>query len=173
MLRRVIITTLLIGIAFLLQSTLFQEMSFGLAAPNLLLILTFIFGFMRGKRSGMIVGLFCGLLIDIFFSETIGFNALLYMSIGYVNGFFNKIFYDEDVTLPLLLLVGSDLSYNIVLYIFKFLLRNRLDFFYYFVNIMLPELIYTIFITVFVYRLILKINRKLEEYEKRGASKFV
>lgn len=173
MIRRVVITGAMIIIAFLLQTTLFQEFSLGLAAPNLLLILTFIFGFMRGKRSGIIVGFFCGLLIDIFFSEVLGFYALLYMIIGYVNGFFNKIFYDEDVTLPLLLLVGSDLSYNMMIYIIRFLLRNRLDFIYYFLNIMLPELIYTIFITVFIYRLILGVNRRLEEYEKRSANKFV
>lgn len=172
MVRRIIITSLMVCIAFLLQCTVFKGLSFGLASPNLLLILTFIFGFMRGKKTGMAVGMASGLLIDIFFCEVIGFNALLYMGIGYVNGMFNKIFFDEDITLPLLLLVGSDLSYNIIFYIFRFLLRNRLDFPYYFVHVMLPELIYTVVVTVFIYRLILKLNRWLVEYEKRSVNKF-
>ena len=173
MLKKIIVTALIIFVAFLLQTTLFQSSFFGLSSPNLLLIVTFIFGFMGGKRTGMVTGLVCGLLIDVYFCEVFGFNALLYMTIGYANGFFNKIFFEEDVTLPLLLVVGSDLFYNITFYIFRFMLRNRLNFFYYFIHVILPELIFTVLITVFVYWLALKLNRRLREEEKRSANKFV
>lgn len=173
MLKRIIVSAITIFIAFLLQTTIFQSSIIGLTSPNLLLIVTFIYGFMRGKRNGMIVGLICGLLIDLFFCEVVGFNALLYMTIGYVNGMFNKIFFEEDVTLPILLITGSDLFYNIVFYIIRFLFRSRVDFFYYFIHIMLPELIFTVLITVFIYWVALKINRKMKEEEKRSAGKFV
>ena len=81
MLRRVIITGLIILLSFILQTTLFktQFLSFGLVTPNLLLMVTFIFGFMKGKKTGVIVGFFCGLIIDIYFSNIIGLNPLLYM----------------------------------------------------------------------------------------------
>lgn len=175
MLRRVLIASAMIIIAFILQSTVFktQWFSFGLVSPNLLLMLTFIFGFMGGRRSGIIVGFFCGILIDIFYCDVIGFNAILYMAVGYANGWFNKIFYDEDILLPLALLVGSDLGFNVMFYFFRFLLRGDFDFFYYLAHVMIPELIYTVLFTVFVYRFILKINRKLERYERRRTGKFV
>lgn len=172
MIRKIVVGCLIL-FSFLLQSTFFQAFSIGSIAPNLLLILTFAFGFIRGKKDGLLIGFFCGLLIDVFYGDVIGFNALVYMYIGYINGLFNKLFYDEDVTLPLALIIGSDLLYNFLFYIFRFLLRNRLDISFYFTKVMLPELIYTVLFTVLVYRLILRLNRVLERFDRRSDGKFV
>ena len=95
--RRKLILAVLILLAFVLQGTVFQTLSIASIVPNLLLILTVSFGFMRGKKEGMFVGFFCGLLIDIFYGSMIGFYALIYMYIGFCNGFLYKIFFDEDV----------------------------------------------------------------------------
>ena len=45
--------------------------------------------------------------------------------------------------------------------------RGRLNFGYYFINIILPETIFTVVTTLILYRLFLYISRKLEEMEKR------
>lgn len=164
--------TLLVFIFYLLQCTLFKTFSLGSVSPNLLLILTFCAGFMGGRKMGMYVGILSGLILDLFYGDVLGFNTLLLLYIGYVNGMFNKMFYDEVITLPLALLVGSQLSYSIIYYVFNFLLRNRLDIGYYFIHIMLPELAYTVIISVLIYRLLLRLNRKLDEIEKRSATKF-
>lgn len=171
--RRKIAVFLIITICFLLQSTLFQILSFASISPNLLIVVTSSFGFMRGRKEGMWIGFFSGLLLDIFFGSVIGFYALIYAYLGYVNGFFRKRFFPDDIKLPLILIATSDLSYNILVYLFLFFLRGRFRIDYYFLNIMLPELVYTILITIVLYFVILKINNKLEEYEKRRASKFV
>ncbi|MCI6499536.1 rod shape-determining protein MreD [Lachnospiraceae bacterium HCP1S3_C3] len=171
MLKKVIMT-LLVFIFYLLQCTLFKTFSLGSVSPNLLLILTFCAGFMGGRKMGMYVGILSGLILDLFYGDVLGFNTLLLLYIGYVNGMFNKMFYDEVITLPLALLVGSQLSYSIIYYVFNFLLRNRLDIGYYFIHIMLPELAYTVIISVLIYRLLLRLNRKLDEIEKRSATKF-
>ena len=54
-----------------------------------------------------------------------------------------------------------------------FLLRGRFHFPYYFTRVILPEALYTIVVTIVLYPLILKVNQKLEEKEKRSAQKFV
>jgi len=72
----------------------------------------------------------------------------------------------------MLLIAGADLISNFIIYIVLFLTRNRYDFGYYLFNIMIPELVYTMVITMFFYFLLLKINQKLEAYEKRRAIKF-
>ena len=102
----------------------------------------------------------------------IGFYALVYAYIGYVNGFFRKMFFPDDIKLPLILIATSDFSYNILVYVFLFFLRGRFQFDYYLVHIMLPELVYTILVTIVLYFVILKINQRLEAIEKRRASKF-
>lgn len=164
--------TLLVFIFYLLQCTLFKKISLASVSPNLLLILTFCAGFMGGRKMGMYVGFLSGLLLDLFYGDVLGFNTLLLLYIGYVNGMFNKMFYDEVITLPLVLLVGSQFSYSIIYYVFNFMLRNKLDMKYYMTHIILPELAYTVIISVLIYQLLLRLNRKLDEIEKRSATKF-
>lgn len=171
MLRKVFTGCCLV-VAFLLQVTLFQSLSLASTKPNLILILVFIFGFMRGKKAGIWVGFFGGLLLDIYYGDSIGFYAMIYMYIGYLNGIFNKLFYDEDITLPLGLIFGSNILYGFSVYVIRFLLRNRLDFGYYFQHVIVAETVYTILITIIIYRPMLKMNRILEAIEKRSASKF-
>lgn len=168
--NRKVVVTLLVIACFCLQCTLFKALSLAFITPNLLIVVTSSFGFMRGKKEGLIIGFFAGLLIDIFYGDVLGFYALIYMYIGYINGFFNKIFYDEDIKLPMILITMSDLVYGFVIYLFLFLLRTRLDFGYYFIHIIVPEVIYTVVITIVLYRIIRAINRKLEVREKRSAS---
>ncbi len=140
-LKRGLITALLIFICFLLQCTVFRSLAFGGIVPNLLIVLTASFGFMRGEKTGLLIGFFCGLLVDIFFGNTIGFYGLLYMYIGYMNGKFCTIFYPQDIKLPIALILGSDLFYGFICYVIMFLLRSRFDLGYYFLNIILPEII--------------------------------
>ena len=65
--RRKIVLFIIIAICFLLQTTVFRALTFANIGPNLLIIVVSSFGLMRGKKEGLWVGFFCGLLIDIFF----------------------------------------------------------------------------------------------------------
>ena len=67
--RRKVVVTVIIMICFLLQTTVFQALSFASISPNLLIVAVSSFGFMRGKKEGMFIGFFSGLLIDLFFGE--------------------------------------------------------------------------------------------------------
>lgn len=171
--KRKIVTVCIILMCFLLESTVFPSLSFASVTPNLMIIVTSSFGFMRGKKEGMMVGFLSGLLIDIMFSDLIGFYTLIYTVLGYANGFFRKIFYDDDIKLPLILIAASDFLQGNIVCIFMFIMRSRFHYFYYLKSIIIPELIYTILITLILYQVILKINKKLESEEQRSASKFV
>lgn len=171
--KRFIITALLIFVCFIMQCTVFHVLAFGGIVPNLLIVLTASFGFMRGEKTGLLIGFFCGLLVDIFFGNSIGFYSLLYMYIGYMNGKFSAIFYPEDIKLPIVLILTSDCFYGLMCYVILFLLRSRFEFSYYFMHIILPEIVYTIVITIFLYPLILWINTGLERSELRSGKKFV
>ena len=172
--RRRIIMILLIFFCFLLQSTLFQS-TFAVAdvAPNLMVILTVSFGLMRGKREGMFVGFLGGILSDLFFGSALGFTALLYVIIGYCCGFCYRIFYDDDVKMPVILIAVSDIGYGAAMYLFQFLLRGRVEFFFYLRRVIIPEMIYTVVVTLVVYRLLLLLNRRLEKAEQRSVGSFV
>ena len=172
MLRKIIVT-FLIFISFLLETAVFNHFALANIVPKFTIILTSAFGFMRGEKDGMVIGFACGFLSDIFFGSVLCFYALILTYIGYINGKFSRIFYPEDIKLPMALIVVSDLSYGVMCYILLFLLQGRFNFPYYFTSIILPEALYTILVTVVVYPIILKLNQLLEAREKRSAQKFV
>ena len=55
----------------------------------------------------------------------------------------------------------------------KKLICFRINFFFYLKRIILPEMIYTILLTLILYRLLLLLNRKLDQMDKRGVDSFV
>ena len=159
--KKILITALIIIISFVLQSTLSLANFETVATPNFLLFTTCIFGFMRGCNYGSITGLVCGLFVDIFFGDVIGLYALLYMYIGFFSGLFKKMFYSDHVFMPMILVFTSDFMYNLLLYVFRFLLRNKLDFSFYFEKIILPEMIVTTFVAFVFYKLFYILNEKI------------
>lgn len=165
--RRFIVSFLLVISCFVLQSTVFKAIAFGGIIPNLMIVLTASFGFMRGEKTGILFGFFCGLLADIFFGSVIGLYAMIYMYIGYANGKFNMIFYPEDIKLPLALIFVSDMAYGLLSYIILFLMRGRFHFTYYLLHIILPEMVYTILVTLIFYPFLLWLNKKLEDREQK------
>ena len=171
--KRKVITFFIILISFLLQSTLFVKLKFGAVSPNLMLVVTSSFGFMRGRKSGIAVGAISGLLVDIFWGQLLGFHTLLYTVIGCLNGSFERLFYDEDIKLPIVLISASEFLYGICIYVFVYMLQGDFAFGTYLFSIIIPELVYTILVTLILYQVILHINRKLESEEQRSASKFV
>lgn len=171
--RRKIVLVVTIIVCFLLQCTIFKKFSIASISPNLLIVVTASFGFMRGKKEGLFIGFFSGLLMDIMFGSVFGFYALIYMLIGYVNGFFKRIFFPDEVKLPIALIAVSDFFCNLIIYFVLFWFRGRFQFGYYLMHTILPELVYTMIVAIVLYFILLKINQKLEEIERRSASKFV
>lgn len=165
--KRIVINLILIVLAFVVQTCVFPLIPFLAVYPNLMLILIFSFGFIRGSSSGILYGLVAGLLLDLSSGGPLGFYTLFYIWMGYINGICTKYYYEDYITLPLVLCALNEFAYNFYLYVFAFLVRGRLSFGYYLVNIIIPETIFTVVTTLVVYRLFLFISRKLEEMEKR------
>ena len=101
----------MILISFLLQCTLLHVISIGSITPNLILILCISMGLMRGRKSGLWTGFFCGFLVDMFYGSVFGFYALIYMYIGFLSGYAHRICYDDDIKVPVMLAGIGDLLY--------------------------------------------------------------
>ena len=165
--KQILLNILLILLAFTVQNCVFPLLPFLAATPNLLLILTFSFGFIHGKEAGMFYGVFSGLLLDLFYSGPFGFYTLIYIYIGYINGIFTKYYYEDYINLPLILSVANELIYCMYIYVLRFLIRGRLDLPYYFRNILLPEIFFTSVTTLLIYRLFLSASRRVDDIGKR------
>lgn len=170
--KRVISYGLLILVFFLVQNNIFAASSLILTVPNLLMILVFSFGFIRGSLEGMLIGFFCGLLNDLFFGSTIGFTALMYSVLGYGMGLIGNLYYTDFVNLPLLLCLFSILIYHIGIYIFAFLINGYGSFGSYLANVALPELLYTGVMTLLLYPLIRRVEELIQKWESRKARNY-
>lgn len=172
--KRILVYAISIIVCVLLETTVFQHLALASVIPNLLIILVTVFGLIRGKDEGMVLGFFCGLVRDVLYGELLGFCALIYMVIGYLSGCFSRIFYgDNDIKLPILLVGASDLIYGILNYILLFLLKSDFNFRFYLRSIIMPEVIYTSLVAIVLSYIILVVNMRLEDNEKRSAGKFV
>ncbi len=168
--KRLIIYTLEIIICFLFQSTMYDFISLAEIMPNVLLILVVSSAYMRGRMTGLFLGLFCGLLLDLSSGAyVVGLYALMYMLIGYFIGYTHKVYSNEDYTLPIIIIAVSDLIYGFFFYVFEFLLRGRLNVFYYFRRIILPEIIYTVAVSIILYKLLHMINNHLDRRQDKEA----
>lgn len=168
--KRTLIYAVCILCSYLLQSTLFSFIDFADIVPNLLIIFTVSIALIRGKTEGCLVGFFSGLLMDIGFGSYFGLYALCYLIIGYFLGSFNQIYYEEDITLPLLIISLGDVFYGLFMFTFRFLPRGRLDIWFYLKRIILPEMVYTVIVSIVLYRFILYICKRLD---KKGSENLI
>ena len=171
--RRVLFTLLLIVICFALQTSVLRLSFFGNVSPNLMLVLTVSLALMRGEIPGLLTGFFCGLCVDVFYGDMIGFYAMILMYIGFLFARFHKMFFPENMMMPLSMIFVTDLIYGLVCFVFLFALRARWNLPHYLFRVMLPEALYTLMVSVLLYPLVLRLNGWLEDLEQKGARKFV
>ena len=171
--KRGIVTAVLVFICFILQTSVFELIKLAGITPNILLILISSVAVMRGQKPGMIVGFFSGLLADLFFGTSIGFYALIYMLIGYGNGLLGQVFYTEFINMPVILCTLSEILFSLYVYVFSFLLKGQTNILFYIWKVMLPELVYTVLMTLVIYKFLLWLNARFAKMTKRSAKKFV
>ena len=154
----VFVHIIIIMLAFFIQTSIFPLIPFFTSSPNLLLIITFSYGLLYGEFVGLITGLFCGLLCDMYYDGVFGSFILIYSLIGFVNGMLNSSFFENSVNTTMLLSLANGFAYNIYIYLVHFLIRRKFNMSYYFVRIMIPNVLFTLIVTVIIYKLIYKFH---------------
>ena len=81
---RLIVTLFEIVVCFLLQTSVFSFFRISGVVPNCLLILTMTVAYTKGQIPSLFTGFFCGLLLDLCFSETVGFCSIIYMTVAFL-----------------------------------------------------------------------------------------
>lgn len=156
--RRIVSLGLMIVIAYLLQTVIFPQFMY--QSPNVLLIVVVFLGVMNEQYTGIIMGFVSGLILDCTFGNTYGVYALIYMSIGYISSLYNRNFYGNSLMLPTGLLAVMDLCYGLTIYLVYYFMRHGVHVFRYLSGIIVPEIIYTVFVGILFYKLIYEINSR-------------
>ena len=73
--------------------------------------------------------------------------------------------------MPHIPLQASEVMYNVFIYIFKFLIREKFNVVFYIKNIIIPEVVITLIFTLILYRFLLWYNKKLRVLDSRGINR--
>lgn len=168
---RKLIMCILVLITFFLQTVVCPAIALASVMPNLSIVLLVSFGFMRGKKEGLLTGFFLGFLFDIFYSGFLGYYALVYMTIGYISGMFNHLFFDFEIKLPMMITLLCDFLYGIFTCFVSFILHGKFHIFFYLSRLIIPEMLYTLALTLVFYRFFHWIDSRLEIRERRRSAK--
>lgn len=152
---------------YILQTSVLTGLSINNVVPDLLMIVVVAIAYIKGSNAGIIYGFFAGILMDLTYGNLLGYFALIYMFCGFFCGVAQRFYRKDDNITPLILCASSIFLSQSVLYITEFMLRGRLEYGFYFVNIILPKMIYTVLVAALLYKLIQLSVLWSIRYEKR------
>lgn len=167
-----IITALLLA-AYLLQYSALIRIPVINCSPNLMLIVTFSFGYIRNRNAGMLVGFFAGLFVDVFYCQVIGYNALVFMALGLICGALKKVYYSDSLLTQISILCACDLVNSLLYYFFWYLLQSKFAFGYCFMNVILPEFIFTLFAGIMLVKPLSALIKKMYIYRSDSEAESV
>lgn len=168
---RTIVISILLLLTYIGEATVFQGLRIGGIAPSFTVMIIVSFALLRGSKEGALIGCMAGLLYDITFGMYPFEMTIPYVLVGYLCGKFNKNFYRENFVLPFFCTLISSFAINLGT-LFIFIMRAKINLFFYFKSIIIPEIIYTITLSLIVYQLMYLINERLELREKKTRNIF-
>lgn len=172
--KRYLSMFMMVIVCFVFQTAVFPHLQLLHTMPNMLLVLTAASGFMYGRTYGMYTGFLCGILTDCIYGDVIGISILIFVVIGYINGMANKLYFKDDLSIPITAIALSDFLYGLLYFTCFFLLRGRFSILQYIAGVMVPEAIYTVVLGVFIYKFMYWLEEKLyppEEVPLRSEDK--
>jgi rod shape-determining protein MreD len=99
----------LLVVGILLQTSIGDDLRVDRVAPDLMLLLAICSGLFGGARQGVVVGFTCGLLSDIWLTDTpLGLSALTFCLVGYCVGALRETLLPEGwLLVPVLAFAGT------------------------------------------------------------------
>jgi rod shape-determining protein MreD len=155
---KIAIYTFLIFFIVIIQSTVLDYIKIYEIKPNLLIVFIICVALLRGNIEGSVIGFFIGLSQDIISGKVLGFYTMLGLYLGLIIGSVNKRLYRENLLVIIFFTFVSSICYELVAYFLSTFMNGRIDFYYPFKSIILPEALYNSGISIFVYILIIKLN---------------
>ncbi len=160
----IIITTIFIFlILYFLQVNFFNWFTIRGISPNLFVILVLFLGLFGGKRVGVPMGIFLGILLDFFASKKIGISAIMLGTVGIIAGILDKNFSKDSRMTIILMTILETSIYEIGTYLLNCIIISISIEILPFIKILLIEILYNTILIIILYPLIQKAGYYIEE----------
>jgi rod shape-determining protein MreD len=124
--RRAVLLTIVVVTALLLQTTVFADVRLFGARPELMYLLTIVFGVLEGPSSGAVAGFAGGMAQDFLLNQPKGITALTLVLVGYAIGMLRQYIVSPSPVLPVVLVAGGTFA-GVVFYGVVSFLLGQLD----------------------------------------------
>ncbi len=145
-------------IIYFLQVNIFSSFTIAGISPNLFVIYVLFIGLYANQFWGITLGVIFGLIIDLIFGKTIGITAVMLCVIGFLGSYFDKNFSKENKLTIIFMIAGTTLIYELGVYFLNSIILEFDREYFYFIKILIIEIIYNILLTIIIYPLIQKIG---------------
>lgn len=154
---------LVLIVALILQSTIFAMLNYKGTHADILLLVTASAALLNGRDKGAAVGFCAGVLQDLASGTFFGINILPKMLIGYILGSIEKKVFKDSGVLPILASLFVTAASSVLTGVLIFMLGYRVDILIYWLNVMLPLLVFHVVLAYPVHIIIYKISALLKE----------
>jgi rod shape-determining protein MreD len=117
MIKSIIWTVILCGVAGILQSTVISKIAFFNVIPDLALCILVFSAYINGTMMGQISGFFSGLLLDFLSAAPLGLNCLVRTVIGALTGIFKGALFLDIFLMPVILCALATLIKALIIFI--------------------------------------------------------
>jgi len=155
---KVVLTVIMIFILTVLQTTIVQGFEIFHVVPNLLFITVVCYGILHGDYGALAVGIACGLLLDITGARVVGMNTLLCALAAYFCICVSDSLFNNNVLVAMVFVLVLSIPYELIIYIFNFVIWGRGNFVYALFCKVLPGAVYNFLVTVLLYPIIKRVT---------------
>jgi rod shape-determining protein MreD len=120
--RRVVLWTVVIVTALLLQSTVFSQITLARVQPDLVYVVTIVMAMLEGPATGAVTGFAAGMAEDFLLNLPKGITALTLTLLGYAIGTLRQYIVTPSALLPVLMVGGGTIGGIMFNGLVKFLL---------------------------------------------------
>lgn len=153
--KRFIIPLIMLAL-ICIQNSLFEFIRILGVKPDIVLTFIICFSLVRGNPECTIVGIFGGILEDIFFGYAFGVNTVACMITAYLVGLVEGKLYKDNIFIPAIFVFGGTFVKELIVYFLLYLTRSNINIMFALNNIILREAIYNILFAGIFFKYIAK-----------------
>ncbi len=157
---RAVLLLLILGVALVLQATVFDFIRILGAKPDLVMIMAVLYGFIYGSREGAYFGFLSGLLVDFSVGHYIGFNALANMGAAYAGGLAEANLYKENSLIAAFVVLLSTIAGQTICYLLLLIIGIQVSPINGFLQVIFPVALYNTILTPLVYEWFYRSNTR-------------
>ena len=158
---KAVVYTISIILLTALQTTLVNYLQIFGIKPNLLFVFVVCIALFGGSIEGGMVGLLCGVIIDVIGHGAFGINSLAYLYIGVIVGYLCINFFRGGVIVAIGFVFGTSIVCGLLYYTFTYFMWGDTNLLLVLLRKIIPETIYNTVITLPIYFLLEKIDVRL------------